>query len=307
METPDSTHPHPATTAPRHKVIEGCLYARETTPYGYTLRVHQLGHGHTEALVQPRYAWHEVDVLSPSALGDHEASQGNIWVNGAWAPHIPTEAELLDKAARNRERSSRRARTQVRRLCKAKDLSMMLTLTYRENMQDRERMARDFDVFIKRVRRVVLGFEYVCVFERQKRGAYHAHIAVKRVLSHYMHRGAVVRSFDLLRSMWRGVVGADNGNVDVSRNKRVGRSTAKLASYLSKYISKGFGDCSDGRDSYSASGRALPESLKVNQVGPDLAQAIAALVDLIAPEVSNARHFHQALLDSGGYFLVLSP
>lgn len=307
METPDSTS-IPATTAtPRYKVIEGCLYARETTPYAYTLRVHQLGHGHTEALVQPRYAWHELDALSPAALADHDAASGSIWVNGGWAPYTPTETELLDKAARNRERSSRRARTQVRRLCKAKGLTTMLTLTYRENMQDRARMARDFDVFVKRVRRVVPGFQYVCVFERQKRGAYHAHIAVQRVQSHYLHRGMVVRSFDLLRSMWRGVVGADNGNVDVSRNKRVGRSSAKLASYLSKYISKGFGESSDGRDSYSASGRALPAALQVQHLGPDLVQAIAALVDLMAPEVANARHFHQALLDSGGYFVTLSP
>jgi hypothetical protein len=41
--------------------------------------------------------------------------------------------------------------------------------------------------------------------------------------------------------MWRGVVGVDGGNVDVSRNKRIGRSAARLASYLSKYISKSLG------------------------------------------------------------------
>ena len=35
----------------------------------------------------------------------------------------------------------------------------MLTLTYRENMMDRARMARDFDVFMKRIRRIFPGFE----------------------------------------------------------------------------------------------------------------------------------------------------
>ena len=44
----------------------------------------------------------------------------------------------------------------------------MLTLTYRENMTDRARMARDFDVFMKRIRRIFPSFEYVCVFEEQK-------------------------------------------------------------------------------------------------------------------------------------------
>ena len=120
-------------------------------------------------------------------------------------------------------------------------MTVLLTLTYRENMTDRDRMQRDFDVFMKRLRRVAPAAQYVCVFERQKRGAWHAHIAVPRVLSHYVYKGQLVRSYDLLRSLWRGVVGADNGNVDVSRNKRVNRSSAKLASYLSKYIGKDFG------------------------------------------------------------------
>ena len=45
----------------------------------------------------------------------------------------------------------------------------MLTLTYQENMTDRARMARDFDVFMKRIRRIFPAFEYVCVFEEQQR------------------------------------------------------------------------------------------------------------------------------------------
>ena len=32
--------------------------------------------------------------------------------------------------------------------------------------------------------------QYVCVFEEQKRGAWHAHLAVQRVQSHYLHKGA---------------------------------------------------------------------------------------------------------------------
>jgi hypothetical protein len=184
----------------------------------------------------------------------------------------------------------------------------MLTLTYRENMIDRDRMARDFDVFMKRLRRVVPGLEYVCVFEQQKRGAWHAHIAVPRVLSHYMLKGCMVRSYDLLRSMWRGVVGSDNGNVDVSRNKKVARSAARLATYMSKYISKTFGESlNGGRDSYSASGRALPEAISLVVPSTLLNDGIAALVSLVSVEIGSAKRFHQAMLDRGGYFLSLSP
>ena len=102
-------------------------------------------------------------------------------------------------------------------------------------------MARDFDVFMKRIRRILPHFQYVCVFERQKRGAWHAHMAVQRVQSHYLHRGVLVKSYDLLRAVWRAVVG--EGNVDISKARRHSqRNIAKLAGYLSKYLSKTFDD-----------------------------------------------------------------
>jgi hypothetical protein len=177
----------------------------------------------------------------------------------------------------------------------------MLTLTYRENMLDRERMSRDFDVFLKRVRRVIPGFEYVCAFERQKRGAWHAHIAVQRVLPHYVQRGVMVRSYDLLRSMWREVVGIDNGNVDVSRNKRVSRSSARLASYLSKYIGKSFGESIvKGMNSYSASGRALPEALMLRIDSADSGDALVQLMHLL--DVNLRRDF-LGFIEGGGFFL----
>lgn len=281
------------------RIIAGSLYTRATTPYAYDLRVHDLGHGHIEASALPRYAWHEVDVLEPLAASDLAECLAH--------PPEPTRQELLDKAAANRERATRRARTQVRRLSKAKGLTVLLTLTYRENMTDRARMARDFDVFVKRVRRVIPAFEYVCVFERQKRGAWHAHIAVPRILSHYMQRGLLVKSYDLLRSMWRGVVGADNGNVDVSRNRRVNRSSAKLAGYISKYIGKTFDQADRYVNSYSASGRAFPLPVVERVLTSSQAEAIGALVDLLAADLEGKCELHQALLDGGGYFLCLSP
>lgn len=293
----------------QYRVIGDCLYRRDSLPYQQEIRVHDLGHGHIEATVMPRYGWSEIDLLSPSALADHAAAQTSVWSRavGDWVPAVPTPAELLDKAAYNLERSARRAKTKVRRLCKAKALTTMLTLTYRENVQDRARMARDFDVFVKRVRRVVPDFQYVCVFERQKRGAWHAHIAVPRVLSHYMHKGTLVRSYDLLRSLWRGVVGSDGGNVDVSRQKRLKRSTARLASYLSKYITKGFAEATGSGDSYRASGRALPKPMVFQSLSGDLGAGILHLVELLGSEVAACREFHQAMLDCGGYFLTLSP
>jgi hypothetical protein len=285
------------------RIISGTLYTRASAPYAYDLRVHDLGHGHVEATALPRFAWHEVDNISPMAAADLAECLAN--------PPALSRQEQLDRATQNRERSTRRARTTVRRLAKFKGLSVLLTLTYKENVKDRDRMARDFDVFIKRVRRVIPGFEYICVFERQKRGAWHAHIAVPRVLAHYMHRGRLVRSYDLLRSMWRAVVGefegAPGGNVDVSRNRRVSRSSAKLAAYLSKYIGKTFDQAEKHVNSYSASGRALPPAIVERLLTQDQCAAMKALVNLLVPELTAGAEIHQALLDGGGYFLCLSP
>lgn len=300
METSPAGSP---SSPARYRVIDGTLYARHTSPYAYDLKVHELGHGHVEATVQPRYGWGEVDNLSPTALTDAAMAADNAWVNGAWTPSIESEADRLYRQEMNKERSSRRAKTKVRRICKARGLNVMLTLTYRENQTSRERMARDFDVFVKRLRRAIPNFQYVCVFEQQKRGAWHAHIAVPRVLSHYLHKGQLVRSYDLLRSMWRAVVGSDNGNVDVSRNRRVMRSAAKLAAYMSKYIGKEFGSGDGEGDSYRASGRALPPPTVIRSLSPDGAVACEALLDLLSKELGSRCEFHHALLDGGGHYV----
>ena len=105
----------------------------------------------------PRYAWAEVDATA-EAIEQAMMAQTHIRVDGEWVAYTPTRQELLDKAAKNRERSAKRAKTKVRRLVKAKNLDTMLTLTYRENMTDRSRMARDFDVFVKRLRRALPSF-----------------------------------------------------------------------------------------------------------------------------------------------------
>lgn len=282
-----------------HRIIHGTLYERQPQACGHTVRIHDLGHGHVEVVALPHYQWREVADLSPLALANHADECLRCESD---APSV-LEQELADKA--NRERSTRRARTTVRRLAKHKGLTVLLTLTYRENMTDRDRMQRDFDVFMKRLRRVAPAAQYVCVFERQKRGAWHAHIAVPRVLSHYVYKGQLVRSYDLLRSLWRGVVGSDNGNIDVSRNKRVNRSSAKLASYLSKYIGKTFDQAEKHVNSYSASGRALPAPTMFQTVGTGSA-VFELVLELLGPEVA-ASELYTALLDGGGVYCCLSP
>jgi len=292
------------------RIIAGCRFVRDAEPYAHDLKIHDLGRGQVEAVILPRHAWREADI-SDQALADYEMCvSGHMWRDGGWVPYeageLPQHLQE-QRALENRERATRRARTKVRRLAKFKQLETMLTLTYRENMLDRERIARDVDVFLKRVRRAVPGFEYICVFERQKRGCWHAHLAVKRILSHYVHRGVLVKSYDVLRSMWRAVVGQDNGNIDVSRRRRLGRSTARLASYLSKYIGKTFDQAERYVNSYSASGRALPGPVTFRVTGGDSYLAIALFNEVMAAEFGTAVSFHAAALDCGAYFMCIDP
>ena len=292
-------------TSPQYKYADGVIYRRDPLPYSYDLRIHDLGHGQVEALAMPRYAWTELDA-TPEALSRAADAQGNVWdsANGEWVPSTPCGRELEERAAANRERSARRAKTQVRRLIKAKNLDTMLTLTYKENVEDRARMARDFDVFMKRIRRIFPHFQYVCVFERQKRGAWHAHMAVQRVQSHYLHRGVLVKSYDLLRAVWRAVVG--EGNVDISKARRHSqRNIAKLAGYLSKYLSKTFDDGGSG-DSYRASGKALPKPVVIRSLTQTLDDAGSDLLGLLF-KFYRLQTFHHAYLDCGGVFVSITP
>lgn len=281
------------------RIIDGTLYARSATPYAHDIRVHDLGHGHLEAVIVPRHAWREVGMLDPLAASDYAHQLASA--------EPLTQAEKLERLTRNKDKASRRARTKVRRLCLAKYLDCMLTLTYRENMLDRDQCKRDLDVFLKRLRRVLPTFQYIAVLERQERGAWHVHIACHRIQSHYMHKGMLVKSFDLLRSLWRGVVGENNGTCQVS--KRKGRpSPRKIAMYLAKYIGKDLGeDLRKHENSYSASGRALPPPIVVRVLQGELRAAVNGALDLFAPEMAEGCQFHGAFLDGGGYFLAVIP
>lgn len=293
--THDTTAHHHASGHTR--IVDGCLFLRADTPYAHTIRVHELGHGHTEAIVMPCYGWEELGSLTPQAHADYLDTLRN--------PPAPTPLQKLDKAAKHKEKTTCRARTKVRRLIKAKNLDLMLTLTYRENVTDRETMLRDFDVFIKRVRRVVPGFEYLAVFERQKRGAWHAHIAVHRIAPFYVIKGQMIKSYDLLRRLWRASH-THGGNVDASTRVNRRRSIAYLASYLSKYIGKDLGDdVPKYGNTYSASGCALPKALSFVSMHPDLIYAVGDLHDLLG-ETNQSRLYGQ-FLPGSAYYLCLSP
>ena len=134
------------------------------------------------------------------------------------------------KRDENDDRASRRAKSRLRQLILAAHADHLLTLTYRANVTDFEQACSDLSKFVRQVKAKLPGWVYIGVAEQQERGAWHWHLAV---------RGR--QDVDLLRSLWRGIVG--EGNIDVSAPKGKGRyRQLALVKYLGKYLAKGFAE-----------------------------------------------------------------
>lgn len=295
---PDLSGFKPYSAGPGYRFFtDGTLQRRCETPTRSRARVYDLGAGQIEAIITPVKDWEEVTPLSPQALADAIEQQH--------VSRVLTPLEQEERDDNNMERSCRRARTKVRRLAKFKRLDTMLTLTYAANQQDRQLAQRHLASFVRRVRRVIPGFEYVAVAEPQKRGAWHWHMAVRQVLSGYWVGGRYVHSWKLLRSIWRDVIDG-GGNIDVNPPGKPGQGVHKLASYLTKYITKGFASGVKNQNRYQASGRDLPDGVTIEL--PTLGQAAVADVHmLLMPEWAGGRVYTSPPLASGGYFLAFTP
>ena len=161
---------------------------------------------------------------------------------------IPKKAERGKSEERddNENRASRRAKSRLRQLILSAGTDHLLTLTYRQNVTDFEQAASDLTRFVRLVKGKMPTWPYVAVPERQKRGAWHWHMAVKG-------RQDVV----LLRSLWLQVVG--EGNIDVNPPKGKGdQRQLALVTYLGKYLAKGFAD-----DDRTLNGRRFRASLGI--------------------------------------------
>lgn len=188
-----------------------------------------------------------------------------------WSLGLSAEPKELteDERQANWNRSVRRARQNIRFLCKQLGADRLFTLTYRENIEDRELVKKNFKEFLRLVRSGIPGvcsgipgWQYVAVLERQDRGAYHIHCAVKGF-----------QKIKILRACWYKALGsrpdatgADTpGQIDVtSPRARWGATqrqwdTNKLASYISKYMHKTFDENATEKKRYwTAKGLKFP-------------------------------------------------
>ena len=156
---------------------------------------------------------------------------GTQWVEASWGKSDPQPGKKGCKGrspnrAHNEQRARARATGAIRRKCITISADHLVTLTYRDNVANRDRVLRDLDRLRRMLTRAGYGMPFVAVLECQQRGAIHPHLAVRGF-----------QDVRLLRRCWYKIVGNGEGQVNV-RGPRPGSSPVKLARYLSKYVSK---------------------------------------------------------------------
>lgn len=164
-----------------------------------------------------------------------------------------TEEQRKEKDNQNLVRTVRRARQRVRLLVKGLQASHMVTLSYRENMEDIERLKSDSKRFIRMVRTRYPEWQYIAIRERQDRGALHLHMAVKgRQDIRWLLRCwllAIGQDWEEVQQWYvhdKALGVKSLGAVHVrAPSKRWGGSgqswkPEKLAGYLTKYLGKEF-------------------------------------------------------------------
>lgn len=169
----------------------------------------------------------------------------------------------------NKIRNCRRAKKTVRLLCKSMGVNSLWTLTFRENVTDRAVVLKCFDAFRRRVVAVLGDWRYVAVLEAQKRGALHIHLGTYALARMLTVDGVKVKSWDVMRSIWRSCVGELGGNFDeTKRNTRWGRgrpmkNASAIAGYIGAYVGKEMMDSELNKKRFSHSrGVDVPAAVK---------------------------------------------
>lgn len=92
------------------------------------------------------------------------------------------ETIMKENKEKNKNDSIKRSRQKVLdyALCNPQ-LKFFSTLTYSENVKDYDIAYSDFQIFLNKVRKFMkrkydIKFDYICTFEKQKRGAWHMHL-----------------------------------------------------------------------------------------------------------------------------------
>lgn len=195
----------------------------------YLVKSVDFGNGHRECVV-----WREEPNLQRTL---ERAIERDVNPRAARGESEDREASI--------KASTRRAKQKVRHVCKAMAVNSLWTLTYRENVRDRDLCLRHLDEFRRRVVAQLGDWRYLAVLEKQDRGAYHFHLATHALPVYLKVGGVKLKSWNVMRAIWRRVVGDLGGNFDEAKRRGRFSGTAKpfrsagaIASYLAGYVAK---------------------------------------------------------------------
>lgn len=257
-------------------------YERRRVPDAWDVRIWEQG-GHREISVSRVFETVEVGEASDRPM--EALLPGSLRLDKDERRKLAEreEADAEQRRADNLRRNANRAKTACRRIIKAEGFDELLTLTYRENQQDRALCKQHFKEWVRRMKRHLGGvFRYCASFEVQERGAMHVHLAVHKLPKHAVHKGVKIEGWRLGTAVWHTVVGEDNGLCYVgakkrwSGEKRVPLGKAKMAAYVSKYITKDYADAEPASNRYSRSNGVVVE--KPNRIRIEC----ASLADMIS-------------------------
>lgn len=170
-------------------------------------------------------------------------------------PRRPRRKASEEDQERNRAESVRRARSQIRRIARARGYDRLVTFTTREESNTPDRLLYAWDLMRRRMKRdpKLRGFSYIGVPEPHPTNPdhWHLHLAVKGY-----------KDANVLRRHWLAVLrsmGIAGGNVDIAyRVKRREYRPDQIARYLAKYIGKSMEDPRYDRKRYWASRAGAP-------------------------------------------------
>lgn len=174
-------------------------------------------------------------------------------------------------------KNAARAKRAVRLACKNVGVDRLMTLTRREcdpaKFWSRDDWAKAWDKFIRLAKRAGVELVYVAVLERHKKGNFHLHVALT---GH--------APVNLLRQIWWVCCGGRGmGNIDIKRRRTHDRMhrTAKIASYISKYIAKQFEESEFNKKRYWASRQSLPDVRRVILRAENLNETLAEVAEYL--------------------------
>jgi len=218
--------------------------------------------GVLERSARPTVVWEEVGLAHPPMTYEERVAyiKDNFFGKARDKRLAELDEEVEDKRMRSLRSAARRAKTMCRRVIITEGFDELLTLTYRENQEDRDLCKQHFKIWYGRMKRALGGFRFCASFERQERGAMHVHIATHKLPQHAVHKGVKIKAWELGTRIWRDIVGADNGLCFVGghskwggHKRRKNMGLAKMAAYVSKYITKDFEDAPSETNRYSRS------------------------------------------------------